>query len=115
MIHYISSHKLTLNRPMPMEVQFNTFPFSCVIYDIFKAKNMITCFFTVVSSYTWHRCSVKKAKTNHTFFRRSALVRFYGEHELLVPKLVIERIHQQYIVVWVREHVIFLHQPCTVL
>ena len=40
-------------------------------------------------AYTRNWCSVKKAKTNYTFFRRSALVRFYGEHELLVPKLVL--------------------------
>jgi hypothetical protein len=26
---YISSHKLLLNRSIPMEVRFNTFPFSC--------------------------------------------------------------------------------------
>ena len=39
-------------------------------------------------AYTCNGCSVKKANPNYTFFRRSALVCFYGEHELLVPKLV---------------------------
>ena len=64
---YISSHKLSLNRPIPMEVRFNTFPFSCVNkeFSISILNNFKRIFLVMRYRVCPTKCSVEPEHARH--------------------------------------------------